>query len=240
MPLPTKMPSAPSCIISAASAGVETPPAQNSTTGSLPFCGDLGDEFVRCAEIASARDQFFFRRDVQFADRVADSAHVAHRLDDVAAARFALAANHRRAFGDAPQRFAEVARAAHERRRERVLVDVILVVGRRKHFGFVDVIHAELLQHLGLGKVADANFRHDRNGHGVHDAADQLDAAHARDAAGSANIGRNALQRHHGDGAGFLSDAACSGVTTSMITPPLSICASPRLTVTVPFSIHSF
>ena len=29
---------------------------------------------------------------------------------------------------------------------------------------------------------------------------------------------------------------ACSGVTTSMITPPLSICASPRLIVTVPTS----
>src|ERR1700729_938392 len=28
--------------------------------------------------------------------------------------------------------------------------------------------------------------------------------------------------------------AACSGVTTSMMTPPLSICASPRLTVAVP------
>ena len=28
--------------------------------------------------------------------------------------------------------------------------------------------------------------------------------------------------------------AACSGVTTSMMTPPLSICARPRLTVTVP------
>src|SRR4051795_6823550 len=36
MPDPTKLPSAPSCIISAASAGVAMPPAQNSTTGSLP------------------------------------------------------------------------------------------------------------------------------------------------------------------------------------------------------------
>ena len=36
MPEPTKLPSAPSCIISAASAGVAIPPAQNSTTGSLP------------------------------------------------------------------------------------------------------------------------------------------------------------------------------------------------------------
>ena len=36
MPEPTKLPSAPSCIISAASAGVAMPPAQNSTTGSRP------------------------------------------------------------------------------------------------------------------------------------------------------------------------------------------------------------
>ena len=36
MPEPTNTPSAPSCIISAASAGVAMPPAQNSTTGSLP------------------------------------------------------------------------------------------------------------------------------------------------------------------------------------------------------------
>jgi hypothetical protein len=36
MPEPTNTPSAPSCIIIAASAGVAIPPAVNSTTGSLP------------------------------------------------------------------------------------------------------------------------------------------------------------------------------------------------------------
>ena len=36
MPEPTNTPSAPSCIISAASAGVATPPAAKFTTGSLP------------------------------------------------------------------------------------------------------------------------------------------------------------------------------------------------------------
>jgi len=36
MPEPTKTPSAPSCIIIAASAGVAMPPAVNSVTGSLP------------------------------------------------------------------------------------------------------------------------------------------------------------------------------------------------------------
>ena len=67
MPLPTKMPSAPSCIINAASAGVETPPAQNSTTGSFPFCAQRRHEFERRAEIARARDEFFLRRDAQVA-----------------------------------------------------------------------------------------------------------------------------------------------------------------------------
>ena len=37
MPEPTKLPSAPSCIISAASAGVAIPPAQKSTTGRPPL-----------------------------------------------------------------------------------------------------------------------------------------------------------------------------------------------------------
>ena len=37
MPEPTNTPSAPRRIISAASAGVATPPAENMTTGSLPF-----------------------------------------------------------------------------------------------------------------------------------------------------------------------------------------------------------
>ena len=37
MPLPTNTPSQPSCIMSAASAGVAMPPAEKFTTGSLPF-----------------------------------------------------------------------------------------------------------------------------------------------------------------------------------------------------------
>ncbi|COZ42289.1 Uncharacterised protein [Mycobacterium tuberculosis] len=36
IPEPTKTPSAPSCIIIAASAGVAIPPAVNSVTGNLP------------------------------------------------------------------------------------------------------------------------------------------------------------------------------------------------------------
>ena len=136
---------------------------------------------------------------------------MAHRLHDVPAAGFALAANHRRAFGDSAQRLAEIARTAYEGRRERVLVDVILVVGRRQHFGFVDVVDAELLQDLCLGEMADAHLGHHRNRHRVHDPANELEVAHARDAAGRANVGRNALERHDGDGAGFLRDDGVVG-----------------------------
>ena len=45
-------------------------------------------------------------------------------------AGLALGADHGRAFGDAPQRLAQVARAAHERHLEVALVDVVLLVGR--------------------------------------------------------------------------------------------------------------
>jgi hypothetical protein len=45
------------------------------------------------------------------------------------------------------------------------LVDVVHVVGRRQHLGLVDVVDAELLQHLRLDEVADAGLRHDRDRH---------------------------------------------------------------------------
>ena len=88
---------------------------------------------------------------------------MADRLDDVAGARLALRADHRRALADPPQRLAQIARAADERHLEVVLVDVVLVVGRGQHFGLVDVVRAERLQHLRLDEVADARLRHDRD-----------------------------------------------------------------------------
>ena len=51
-----------------------------------------------------------------------------------------------------------------------------------------------------------------------------------------ADVGRHALERHHGDGAGVLGDPRLLGVVTSMITPPLSISARPLLTRIVPIS----
>ena len=119
MPEPTNTPSAPSCIISAASAGVAMPPAQNSTTGSLPASCDRRGR-GRAARAAPWPRWRARPRRASFSRRSSPvmRAHVAHRLDDVAGAGLALGADHRRALADAPQRLAEVRRAADERHLE--------------------------------------------------------------------------------------------------------------------------
>ena len=131
---------------------------------------------------------------------------MAHGFDDVAGAGLALAADQARALADAPQRLAEVRRAAHERHRELPLVDVVRLVGRSQHLGLVDVVDAERLQHLRLGEVADAALRHDRDRDRLLDALDHRRVAHARDAAVAADVGGHALERHHRDRAGVLGD----------------------------------
>ncbi len=80
-----------------------------------------------------------------------------------------------------------------------MLVDVEVLVGGREHFGLVDVIDADGFQNLRLGKMADAAFRHDGNGNGLHDLLDQLWRAHTRHAASLTNVGRHALERHDRD-----------------------------------------
>ena len=142
----------------------------------------------------------------------AHRAHVAHRLDDVAGAGLALGADHRRALADAAQRLAEVAAAAHERHLEVVLVDVVLLVGRGEHLALVDEVHAERLEHLRLGEVADAALGHHRDRDRLHDLLDLLDRGHARHAALGADVGRHALERHHRDRARVLGDLGLLGV----------------------------
>ena len=131
MPEPTNTPSAPSCIISAASAGVAMPPAEKlhdrqparSRRPRARARAAPGAPWRRSASSVSSSA-------VQPPDVAADRAHVAHGLDDVAGAGLALGADHRRALGDPAQRLAEVGGAADERHLERPLVDVVGLVGR--------------------------------------------------------------------------------------------------------------
>ncbi len=132
-------------------------------------------------------------------------------LDHVAGAGLALGPDHGGTFSDAAQRLTEVLGAAHERHRERPLVDVV-VVDRSQHLGLVDVVDSERLEHLGLDEVTDARLRHDRDRHGLDDLLDLRRIGHAGHTADRTNVGGHPLERHHRDGAGLLGDLRLLGV----------------------------
>ena len=211
MPEPTNTPSTPSCIISAASAGVAMPPAEKLTTGQPALLGDHAHELDGRAELLRLRDVLLGAQGGDLGDVAQDLALVADGLDDVAGAGLALRADHGGAFGDAAQRLTEVARAAHERHRERPLVDVELLVGGRQHLGLVDVVDAERLQDLRLHEMADARLRHDRDRDGLLDLLDLGGVGHAGDAAVATDVGGNPLERHDGARAGVLGDLRLVG-----------------------------
>ena len=82
----------------------------------------------------------------------------------------------------------------------------------RQHLGLVDVVDLERLQDLRLGEVADPALGHHRDAHRLLDLADHPRVGHARDAALRADVGRDALERHHRDGPGLLGDPRLLGV----------------------------
>ena len=190
MPEPTNTASAPSCITSAASAGVAMPPAEKFGTGSLPCSATYSTSSQRRLQLLGFGHQLFLAEHRELLHLFLDGAHVPHGFDDVARAGFALGADHGRAFGDAPQRFAQIARAAHERHLEVALVDVVLFVGGREHFALVDVVDAQRFENARFHEVADARLGHHRNADGLHDLADLADRRHARHAAFFADVGR--------------------------------------------------
>jgi hypothetical protein len=131
MPEPTKTPSQPSCIISAASAAKAisdggTDIRQSRTGRRDPTGGEVDDrealqarhlleEVERRLDVLRVRVQLLLVHAHHAAHGRGHVALVAHGLDDVARAGLALCADHRRALGDAAQRLPEVAAPAHER-----------------------------------------------------------------------------------------------------------------------------
>src|SRR5258706_3123642 len=103
-------------------------------------------ELHRGSDLLRFVDELGVVEALQLANAGVDSASVPHGLDDVSSSGLTLGADHGRAFGDAPQRLAQVTTPAHEGNLERVLVDVILLVGRREHLGLVDVVDAKSLE----------------------------------------------------------------------------------------------
>jgi hypothetical protein len=90
-------------------------------------------------------------------------------------------------------------------------VYVECLVGRGEHLGLVDVVDAERLEHLRLGEVADPALGHHRDRDGLLDALDHRRVAHARDTTVAADVGRDALERHHRGRAGVFGDLGLLG-----------------------------
>lgn len=159
-------PSHPSCIIKAASAITGTQVRRHNARSDKLHTrsGDtarskvndgqplqprgLLEEMERRLQVLRVGVQLFLAHDACLADLAHDSALVADCLDDVACAGLALSADEGGALGDTAQGLAEVACTADERHLERVLVDVVLLVSRRKHLGLVDVVDTDRLQYL--------------------------------------------------------------------------------------------
>ena len=197
--------------------------------GKPTVLGHPAHELVRRAQLLRLGVELLVAQRLQPADPAEDRAHVRDRVDDVARAGLALRADHRGAFGDAPERLAEVRAAADERHGELPLVDVVLEVGGSQHLRLVDVVDLERLEDLRLGEVADAALRHHRDRDRLLDRADHLRVGHARDAALDADVGGDALERHDGDRARIFGDARLLGVHDVHDHPALEHLGEARL-----------
>ncbi len=143
---------------------------------------------------------------------LADLTHVADGLDDVAGARLALGADHRRALADPAQSLAEVGRTADEGHLEGPLVDVVALVRGSEDLGLVDVVDLQRLEHAGLHEVPDPRLRHHGDRDRLLDPGDHLGVGHARDATVAADVRGNALERHHRGRARVLRGLRLLGV----------------------------
>ncbi len=137
--------------------------------------------------------EFFFAQHGQDFHLLHNLPDMLDGVDNVPGAGLAFGADHGCAFGDAAQSFAQIARAADEGDVEGVLVDVMGFVGRREHFGFVDVIDAKFLQNLRLSKMSYAALGHNRDRDLGHDFANLFGTRHAGYAAFGADLRGDSL-----------------------------------------------
>jgi hypothetical protein len=173
---------------------------------------DPAHQLDRRAQLLRFVHQLRIRKTRHAAHLRHDRPHVAHRFDDVARAGLALGADERRTFGDAAAALRPDSRRRTRTAPERPLVDVVLLVGGSEHFALVDEVDLEGFEHLRFGEVADADFRHHWDRHRLLDLEHLGRRRHARHAAFLADVGGDALERHHRDCAGAFRDRCLFGV----------------------------
>ena len=213
------------------------PAGREGHDGQPPVLGDPAHELVRRPQLLRRGVQLLVAQRLQPADLAEDRAHVGDRVDDVARAGLALRADHRRALGDAPQRLAEVRRAADERDREGLLVDVVL---RRRRAS------APRTRRCSRPRAPRGSAPRRSGRSGTSPSRGSSPPPGSRGSSADRTCGRRrrrggcrpARARAPSPRTAPASSAirACSASTTSMITPPLSISARPLFTRSVPNS----
>ena len=96
------------------------------------------------------------------------------RLNDISSPRLSLGADQAGAFRDSTKGLTQVGGPADERHRKCPLVNMVGLVGGGKDLTFIDVIHPESLQDLGLSEVTDAGLCHDRDSRRLLDPLNHL------------------------------------------------------------------
>ena len=132
---------------------------------------------------------------------------MANSLNDIARARLTLRTDHRGTLIDAAQGFAQVFCPANERHPEGSFIDMIHIIGRRKHLALIDIVNLYGLQNLRFGKMSDTAFGHDRDGDRLLNTANHLRVAHARHASRSPYVGGDSFQSHYRTGTCRLGNA---------------------------------
>jgi hypothetical protein len=95
--------------------------------------GNFLQEMERRLNVLRVRIQLFIIHRARPPNLAHDLALMAHGFDNIPRTGFSLGANERRTLGDPAQGLSEIFGAAHEGYLERVLVDVVLIVGGREH-----------------------------------------------------------------------------------------------------------
>src|SRR5581483_2419535 len=129
----------------------------------LTMARDPLHQLERSLQLLGLVHQFFLTKHGELLHLFHDGPNVPYRFHDVARPGLTLRADHGRAFGDAAQGLTEIACAADERHLEILLGDVVLFIGRREDFAFIDIVDTERLEYPSFHEVANTRFSHYRD-----------------------------------------------------------------------------
>mmetsp|Transcript_10018 Transcript_10018/g.17728 ORF Transcript_10018/g.17728 Transcript_10018/m.17728 type:complete len:287 (+) Transcript_10018:1212-2072(+) len=136
-------------------------------------------------------ENLVFIHTLQTADLLEDLPGVSHGLDQISCTSLTLHTDHTSTFSNTAQSLTQGLSPTNKRNTKLGFVDVVVRIRRCQHLALVDVIDSKSFQDLGLGKMADAGFGHNRNGTSLHNLLDHRRVTHPGHASICNDICRN-------------------------------------------------